>query len=92
MVPMSQATSFFNSNLLDWLVSNLESHKFVASTKVRWASLFGLIRWRIWKNKNLYVFQGLPRKAVEIIKVSISWAKQVWVTQKEVWIRRCTNT
>ncbi|MBA0744669.1 hypothetical protein Gogos_007283 [Gossypium gossypioides] len=71
VVPMSQPTSFFNSNLLDWLVSNLESHKFVASTKVHWASLFSLIGWRIWKNRNLYVFQGLSWKATEIVKVSM---------------------
>ncbi|MBA0593857.1 hypothetical protein Gorai_010785 [Gossypium raimondii] len=71
VVLMSQATGFFNSNLLDWLVSNLESHKFVASTKVHWASLFSLIGWCIWKNRNLYVFQGLSWKAAEIVIVSM---------------------
>lgn len=84
VVPRSPATGFFNSNLFDWLVSNLQSHKFMVSTEVRWASLFGLIGWHIWKNRNLYVFQGISWKAEEVVKVSMSWAKQVWATQKEV--------
>ncbi|MBA0599498.1 hypothetical protein Gorai_005715, partial [Gossypium raimondii] len=33
VVPRSPATGFFNSNLFDWLVSNLQSHKFMVSTE-----------------------------------------------------------
>ncbi|MBA0704776.1 hypothetical protein Golax_017013, partial [Gossypium laxum] len=54
-------------------------------TEVHWASLFGLIGWRIWKIRNLYVFQGISWKAEEIVKVSMSWAKQVWATHKKAW-------
>ncbi|KAH1121552.1 hypothetical protein J1N35_004712 [Gossypium stocksii] len=41
-----------------------------------WASLFGLLNWRLWKNRNLNIFQGQPRSTKNIIQTSLSWAIQ----------------
>ncbi|MBA0875055.1 hypothetical protein Goshw_025621, partial [Gossypium schwendimanii] len=43
--------------------------------EVDWSCLFGLIAWRIWRNRNLQVFQGISWSIDEVIKVSYSWAK-----------------
>ncbi|MBA0798019.1 hypothetical protein Gohar_008656 [Gossypium harknessii] len=43
---------------------------------VIWSCLFGLIAWRIWKNRNLFIFQGITWTAHEIVKDSFSWAQQ----------------
>ncbi|KAH1084338.1 hypothetical protein J1N35_024099 [Gossypium stocksii] len=32
--------------------------------------------WRIWKNRNLFIFQGITWSVDEIIKISYSWAKK----------------
>ncbi|MBA0852042.1 hypothetical protein Goshw_000426 [Gossypium schwendimanii] len=45
-------------------------------TRVIWSCLFGLIIWRIWKNKNLFIFQGITWLAPEIINVSCSLAQR----------------
>ncbi|KAH1032665.1 hypothetical protein J1N35_044839 [Gossypium stocksii] len=44
--------------------------------------LFGLIAWHLWKNKNLFIFQGLSWNASEIFKVSLSWARKFLFAHK----------
>ncbi|MBA0832487.1 hypothetical protein Goarm_016876, partial [Gossypium armourianum] len=47
--------------------------------------------WRvIWKNINLFVFQGSTWEATEIIKVPITWAEQFWITHNEALNRILT--
>lgn len=35
-----------------------------------------LIAWRMWKNRNLFIFQNISWTATEVIKVSSYWAHQ----------------
>ncbi|MBA0704555.1 hypothetical protein Golax_016804, partial [Gossypium laxum] len=58
VVPLSQYNSFFSSNLSERLLSNLQSCVVLDSVGVNWGSLFRIILWRIWKNRNIFVFQG----------------------------------
>ncbi|MBA0827917.1 hypothetical protein Goarm_012657, partial [Gossypium armourianum] len=83
VVPSSQSSRFFNSSLLDWLTHNLQSYELLNPMGVSWASLFGIIIWRIWKNKNLFVFQGFTWNVVEIVKVSITWKDPL----SDNWVR-----
>ncbi|XP_052477154.1 uncharacterized protein LOC105797534 [Gossypium raimondii] len=41
-----------------------------------WSCLFGLISWRIWKNRNLFIFQRISWTTFEVVKVSSCWARQ----------------
>ncbi|XP_016748714.1 uncharacterized protein [Gossypium hirsutum] len=43
--------------------------------EITWSCLFGIIAWRIWKNRNLFIFQNINWTAYEIIKASTSWAQ-----------------
>ncbi|MBA0872893.1 hypothetical protein Goshw_022800, partial [Gossypium schwendimanii] len=38
-----------------------------------WSCLFGLVAWRIWKNRNLFIFQHISWTASEVVKVSSCW-------------------
>ncbi|MBA0754307.1 hypothetical protein Gogos_021568 [Gossypium gossypioides] len=38
-----------------------------------WSCLFGLVAWRIWKNRNLFIFQHISWSASEVVKVSSCW-------------------
>lgn len=49
--------------------------------EVLWVSLFGLIIWRIWKNRNLFIFQNISQPATEIIKASLNWTGQFEASQ-----------
>ncbi|KAH1131232.1 hypothetical protein J1N35_002610 [Gossypium stocksii] len=69
-------SQFFSNNLLEWVKTNLGNHGRLPRHGVPWSTLFGILAWRIWKNKNLFVFQELTWSSVEAIKVSISWAKR----------------
>ncbi|KAH1047641.1 hypothetical protein J1N35_038425 [Gossypium stocksii] len=49
-----------------------------------WACVFGLFIWRIWKNRNLYVFQDKSWSSREIIQGSYSWAFHFFSSSQEV--------
>ncbi|MBA0754873.1 hypothetical protein Gogos_021706 [Gossypium gossypioides] len=40
-----------------------------------WSCLFGLVAWRIWKNRNLFIFQHISWTASEVVKVSSCWGR-----------------
>ncbi|MBA0799698.1 hypothetical protein Gohar_010197 [Gossypium harknessii] len=40
---------------------------------IEWPCHFGMLAWRLWKNRNNFVFQDITWSTEEIIKVSYSW-------------------
>ncbi|KAK5829661.1 hypothetical protein PVK06_013454 [Gossypium arboreum] len=40
---------------------------------ITWSCLFGIVAGRLWKNKNLFIFQDINWSASETIKSSLSW-------------------
>ncbi|KAG4133043.1 hypothetical protein ERO13_D08G070733v2, partial [Gossypium hirsutum] len=60
IVPATRWSQFFSGSLLEWIRTNLETHGQITRHEVLWPTLFGIILWRLWKNRNLFVFQGLP--------------------------------
>ncbi|XP_052874560.1 putative ribonuclease H protein At1g65750 [Gossypium arboreum] len=52
-----------------------------------WACFFGLLIWRIWKNKNLYIFQGKPWSSIKIVQGSYSWAIHFFSSFQEIQLR-----
>ncbi|KHG03229.1 hypothetical protein F383_28044 [Gossypium arboreum] len=49
-----------------------------------WACLFRILVWRIWKNYNLFIFQGHPWSLREIVNNSFGWASQSFSIPKDV--------
>ncbi|KAK5838558.1 hypothetical protein PVK06_007289 [Gossypium arboreum] len=47
-----------------------------------WVCLFGLLSWRIWKNRNLYIFNCKPWSSKEMVQGSYSWALQFFFTSQ----------
>ncbi|MBA0667317.1 hypothetical protein Goklo_000421, partial [Gossypium klotzschianum] len=45
-----------------------------------WSCLFRLVAWRIWKNRNIFVFQNISWPPTEIIKISFGWAQQYGIS------------
>lgn len=76
VVPNDQQNWFFSNSFQDWISTNLNCLICLQEHGVNWASLFGIIAWRIWKNKNLYILQNISWPHMEIIKASLSWAWQ----------------
>ncbi|KAA3489715.1 Non-LTR retroelement reverse transcriptase [Gossypium australe] len=63
-----------------WKQVNPSSH----GAEANWACLFGLLAWRLWKNRNLFIFQEKSWSPEEIIKTSVSWAKHFSLTSRHV--------
>lgn len=82
VIPVEKQASFFLGNLQERLSNNLQNCQGLAFRGVEWSIFFGLVYWRIWKNKNLYKFQGFPWSAEEIMKESLSWAKQYGISSE----------
>ncbi|KAK5825961.1 hypothetical protein PVK06_020855 [Gossypium arboreum] len=55
--------------------SNLCCHNKLQDKGSTWSCLFGIVAWRLWKNRNLFIFQNINWLASEIIKSSLSWAQ-----------------
>ncbi|MBA0763381.1 hypothetical protein Gotri_012827 [Gossypium trilobum] len=51
------------------------------SGDVDWQCLLRIIALHLWKNRNLFIFQGISWSDSENIKVSYSWAKQYVSTE-----------
>ncbi|MBA0632332.1 hypothetical protein Godav_001093, partial [Gossypium davidsonii] len=63
---------FFAGDLYKWMKLNLCSLIWLPNVGSLWASLFGIIARCIWKNKNIFIFQGITWNSVETIKSSKS--------------------
>lgn len=51
---------------------------------VSWACLFGILAWRIWKNRNLFIFQGHPCSPREVVNNSVCWASHCFSIPKDI--------
>ncbi|MBA0878438.1 hypothetical protein Goshw_000096, partial [Gossypium schwendimanii] len=61
-----------------------QNSQYLAFEGVVWLVFFGIVSWHIWKNKIFYIFQGSSWSVEEIIKGSLSWAKQYGLSPKGV--------
>ncbi|KAK5835451.1 hypothetical protein PVK06_011140 [Gossypium arboreum] len=75
LIPQQNLSGFHFRSFSDWMRSNLQSH-LTSLDGIDWPCLFRITMWRIWKNQNLFIFQGITWSVDEIIKISYSWAKQ----------------
>ncbi|MBA0784357.1 hypothetical protein Gotri_001941, partial [Gossypium trilobum] len=67
---------FFSTSFPDWLLLNLCFHERLQGSGLTWSCLFGLIALRIWKNRNLFIFQNISWVVTEVVKASSCWARQ----------------
>lgn len=80
---VNQKRAFFLDNLHERLVSNLQDCSKMHEGEVTWACRFRLFAWGIWKNYNLFLFQGITWNPNEIVKISDTWAKQYFLETRE---------
>lgn len=67
--------SFFPILLLDWIILNLRNELDLGYIEVEWQSLFGIIYWNMWKQKNMWIFQVVDVDLKYIIISSWSWVR-----------------
>ncbi|MBA0750815.1 hypothetical protein Gogos_002200, partial [Gossypium gossypioides] len=78
VIPGNCLSNFFSNNSQGWLLGNLQNNSMVHEEGSSWACLFGLLIWRLWKNRNLFIFQGRSWSLREIVQVSLSWVNQLF--------------
>ncbi|KAA3453051.1 Retrovirus-related Pol polyprotein LINE-1 [Gossypium australe] len=61
---------------LNHILRDCPTAKEIAGKWSHLVDLFGLIAWRIWKNRNMFIFQNISWLATEVVKVSSCWARQ----------------
>lgn len=74
VVPPEKQTRFFSDPFQIWFSPNLCCYIKMQDMGTTWSCLFGLIAWRIWKNRNLFIFQNIKWTNHDVLKSSISWA------------------
>ncbi|KAA3474605.1 RNA-directed DNA polymerase (Reverse transcriptase) [Gossypium australe] len=65
LIPQQNLSAFYSGSLSNWMKSNLLSH-FTPLDGTYWPCLFGITVWSIWKNRNLFIFQGTTWSVDEI--------------------------
>ncbi|KAL1093356.1 hypothetical protein V6Z11_D06G026000 [Gossypium hirsutum] len=68
VIPMEHQQRFFSDTFQVWLSYNLCCHIRLQDRGITWSCLFGLIAWRIWKNRNPFIFQNVTWSAIEIVE------------------------
>lgn len=86
IVPRNQQSRFFFDPFHIWFPINVSCIMILQEHEIPWASVFGLIAWKKWKNINLYIFQNVYLPATEVIKTSLSWARQFVLSQINVTV------
>lgn len=84
VISRTQQFNFFSIPLFEWMSFNLQVTSTPRHGEIIWAWLFKILVWRLWKNRNLFVFQGKSCSAIEIVKSSTCWAKQFSSSYREV--------
>ncbi|KAA3485757.1 reverse transcriptase [Gossypium australe] len=75
VVPSEKQSRFFSDSLHNWLSYNLSCHLKLQDKGITWSCLFGILAWRLWKNRNLFIFQNIDWTPLELIKSSLSWSQ-----------------
>ncbi|KAJ8762927.1 hypothetical protein K2173_023056 [Erythroxylum novogranatense] len=65
---------FFSLPLTDWLSSNIGNALRYSNANFAWNSLFGIVCWLAWKQRNDFVFNDV-QEAWDIAVTSITWAR-----------------
>ncbi|MFQ6661470.1 hypothetical protein Gotur_029622 [Gossypium turneri] len=65
----------FSTSLFQWVTANLRNDFEIAFGEVDWPSLFGIICWKLWKQRNSWVFQGEPLNMHHILPSLWRWAR-----------------
>ncbi|KAE8705213.1 hypothetical protein F3Y22_tig00110429pilonHSYRG00225 [Hibiscus syriacus] len=74
LIPPQMASSFFSSDLQQWLSTNLNSNSTVTQWDLPWTSLFASMVWQLWKNRNDMVFSNTSQVCYVILSRSLTWA------------------
>ncbi|KAK5776256.1 hypothetical protein PVK06_044215 [Gossypium arboreum] len=75
VVPSEKQARFFSDLFQIWFSTKLCCHLKMQDKEITWSCLFGLIAWRIWKNRNLFIFQNINWTAHDVLKSSLGWAQ-----------------
>lgn len=75
ILPGSDQQKFFTSDLTYWLFVNLKNTESYGDYNVQWNTLFAIICWNFWKQRNGFIFQNMNCSSDEIIGQSLSWAQ-----------------
>lgn len=77
IIPIEVRTSFFSMSLNEWLLWDPKNAGWLSSEGVSWPSLFSIVIWSLWNNRNDVIFNGSHSSIIEVVKRSFSWAKSV---------------
>ena len=75
IVPRGKLNQFLTMNLDNWLMDNLKCYEI--DGEICWSTIFGMICWRLWKNRNQLVFQGDLVSSYATMAQCRAWARSV---------------
>ncbi|XP_061350094.1 uncharacterized protein LOC133295304 [Gastrolobium bilobum] len=84
IMPHINQREFFNLNLHNWIISNLDSSKDWGMGS-DWPLLFGILAWKIWKCRNSWVFEGDRQNAYSLIRSAIGFRDSVALAANPVF-------
>uniref|UniRef100_A0A199UBV5 Uncharacterized protein n=1 Tax=Manihot esculenta TaxID=3983 RepID=A0A199UBV5_MANES len=77
MVAPAKQGVFFSLSLIEWLNANICSSVKFNNEDFSWCSIFSIVCWFAWKQRNDLVFNGGLQEAWDILDTSFIWARHV---------------
>ncbi|KAE8704644.1 hypothetical protein F3Y22_tig00110450pilonHSYRG01128 [Hibiscus syriacus] len=84
LFPPVMLPSFFSSFVEVWLKENLNESSLFDCMYYLWRHMFGIIIWRLWKQRNTFIFNGEVWPSSEVLLSSRSWARTLRNQRQEL--------
>lgn len=66
---------FFTMNFEDWLLHNVLNDKKSLIKGMHWELVFANIVWRLWKGRNMTIFNEQNLSTDAVITINLSWVR-----------------
>ncbi|KAK9006784.1 hypothetical protein V6N11_019117 [Hibiscus sabdariffa] len=75
LLPPQHLVPFYYDDFCSWLISNVAITDMHPVLGIPWHLLFVSMLWKIWKNRNAWVFNGIMSIDADTVHRSITWAR-----------------
>ncbi|KAK5785322.1 hypothetical protein PVK06_039894 [Gossypium arboreum] len=75
VLPRNVWSVFFNFNIGEWVHCNILNKGMLNVDSGEWLTLFSIVTWSIWKNRNDFIFKSASRSSHDLIASALAWTK-----------------
>ncbi|PPS08233.1 hypothetical protein GOBAR_AA12402 [Gossypium barbadense] len=75
IIPATLRNRFFNLDLVEWIVDNLQYNGSNLNSSIGWNVLFAMVCWNNWKDRSTFIIQSKSSSTLALFNRSLTWAE-----------------